>query len=477
MSNTMKFKTRLVAAALSAVWLSGCGSLMRSDYQAPEVQVPANWQQMQVAGDVSMDPWWLAFNDPTLNQYITQVLAQNNDLTLATLTLKKARLQLGLAQDDLFPTLSSSTSGQVQKSLDSGESADSYSTNLSVNYELDLWGKISADVDQAKWTAMASQQDREATAQSLVATTASLYWQIGYLKQRLNLSQRNVEDAAQTLQLIEKQYQLGAVDQLDVLEAKRTLASLQAQQSEFEQSLLEANNAFAILFNQPPKSISANIQMLPEGDMPSLSVGAPSDLLIRRPDIKAAIYEVKAALANKDAADLDYLPKLTLTGALGGSSQALKDLLSNPIGSLGADMTLPFLQWNEMKNSQAIADLDYQSAIVSYRQVLYAAFQDVENALSAREKLKYQAARLQEQYDAASAAESIYAARYQYGSTSIMDYLNAQEDTRNAQASLLENRYNQFLTQVTLYQSLGEPTSRHCNLFSVVTAVITKFLR
>ncbi|TOK94501.1 hypothetical protein CGI09_27930, partial [Vibrio parahaemolyticus] len=78
-------------------------------------------------------------------------------------------------------------------------------------------------------------------------------------------------------------------------------------------------------------------------------------------------------------------------------------------------------QWNEMKNSQAIADLDYQSAIVSYRQVLYAAFQDVENALSAREKLKYQAARLQEQYDAASAAESIYAARYQYGSTSIMD--------------------------------------------------------
>lgn len=111
----MKFKTRLVAAALSAVWLSGCGSLMRSDYQAPEVQVPANWQQMHVAGDVSMDPWWLAFNDPTLNQYITQVLAQNNDLTLATLTLKKARLQLGLAQDDLFPTLSSSTSGQVQQ--------------------------------------------------------------------------------------------------------------------------------------------------------------------------------------------------------------------------------------------------------------------------------------------------------------------------------------------------------------------------
>ncbi|MGP8308722.1 efflux transporter outer membrane subunit [Vibrio sp. YIC-376] len=455
MTKTTKFKTRFLAVALGVALLSGCGSMMRTDYQAPEVQVPTNWQQVHVAGDVSIDPWWMAFNDPSLNSYINKVLQENNDLEVATLTLKKARLQLGLAKDNLFPTFSSSTSAQVEKWLDSGESGDSYSTNLSVGYELDLWGKVSADIDEAKWAAMASKEDREATAQSLVATTASLYWQIGYLKQRLQLGQNNIDDAQQTLNLIQKQYQLGAVDQLDVLEATSSLASLQAQQSEFEQSLLEANNAFAILFNQPPKNMSDNIRMLPEGSIPSLSVGVPADLLIRRPDVKAAIYDVKSALANKDAADLDYLPELTLTGALGGSSEALKDLLSNPVGTLGADITLPFLQWNEMENNKAIADVEYKTAIVNYRQVLYTAFQDVENALSAREKLMYQSDRLQEQYDAASAAEKIYAARYQYGSTSIMDYLDAQENTRNAEASLLENRYNQFITQVTLYQSLG----------------------
>ncbi len=454
MTTTTSFKTRFLAVALGVALVSGCSS-MRTEYQAPEVQVPNNWQQVHVADDVSIDPWWLAFNDPSLTSYINKVLQENNDLEVATLTLKKARLQLGLAKDELFPTFSSSTSAQVQKWLDTGESSDSYSTNLSVGYELDLWGKVSADIDQAKWAAMASKEDREATAQSLVATTASLYWQIGYLKQRLQLSQNNIDDAQQTLKLIQKQYELGAVDQLDVLEAKSSLASLQAQQSEFEQSLLEANNAFSILFNQPPQNMSDNIRMLPDGSIPSLNVGVPADLLIRRPDVKAAIYDVKSALANKDAADLDYLPELTLTGALGGSSEALKDLLSNPLGTLGADITLPFLQWNEMRNNKAIASVEYQTAIVNYRQVLYTAFQDVENALSAREKLMYQSARLQEQYDAASAAEKIYAARYQYGSTSIMDYLNAQESTRNAQASLLENRYNQFITQVTLYQSLG----------------------
>ncbi|MGY0616998.1 efflux transporter outer membrane subunit [Vibrio sp. FJH11] len=455
MTKTTNFKTRFIAVALGAVLLSGCGSMMRTDYQAPEVQVPTNWQQVHVAGDVNIDPWWLAFNDPSLNRYINKVLQENNDLEVATLTLKKARLQLGLAKDDLFPTFSSSTSAQVEKWLDSGESGDSYSTNLSVGYELDLWGKVSADIDAAKWAAMASKEDREATAQSLVATTASLYWQIGYLKQRLQLGRNNIDDAQQTLNLIQRQYELGAVDQLDVLEAKSSLASLQAQQSEFEQSLLEANNAFAILFNQPPQNMSDTIRMLPEGSVPSLNVGVPADLLIRRPDVKAAIYDVKSALANKDTADLDYLPELTLTGALGGSSEALKDLLSNPVGTLGADITLPFLQWNEMESNKAIADVEYKTAIVNYRQVLYTAFQDVENALSAREKLLYQSARLLEQYDAASAAEKIYAARYQYGSTSIMDYLDAQENTRNAEATLLENRYNQFITQVTLYQSLG----------------------
>nr|WP_319534675.1 TolC family protein [uncultured Vibrio sp.] len=455
MTNTTKFKTRFLAVALGTALLAGCGSMMRTDYQAPEVQVPTNWQQVHVAGDVSIDPWWLAFKDPSLNSYINKVLEENNDLQVATLTLQKARLQLGLAKDDLFPTFSSSTSAQVEKWLDSGESGDSYSTNLSVGYELDLWGKVSADIDEAKWAAMASKEDREATAQSLVATTASLYWQIGYLKQRLQLGQNNIDDAQQTLNLIQRQYELGAVDQLDVLEAKSSLASLQAQQSEFEQSLLEANNAFAILFNQPPQNMSDTIRMLPEGSVPSLNVGVPADLLIRRPDVKSAIYDVKSALANKDAADLDYLPELTLTGALGGSSEALKDLLSNPVGTLGADITLPFLQWHEMENNKAIADVEYKTAIVNYRQVLYTAFQDVENALSAREKLMYQSARLQEQYDAASAAEKIYAARYQYGSISVMDYLDAQENTRNSEASLLENRYNQFITQVTLYQSLG----------------------
>ncbi|WP_086980734.1 efflux transporter outer membrane subunit [Vibrio aphrogenes] len=445
----------LLSLVVSALLLTGCGALTRTDYEAPPVQVPEQWQQQHVAGDVKMDPWWHAFHDATLNHYIDQALQTNNDLAVATFTVQKARLQMGLTKDDLYPQFSSTTSAGVSKPLNGGDSQESYSTGLSVSYELDLWGKISADVDEARWSALASLEDRESTAQSLVATTASLYWQIGYLKQRIALSHSDVADAQKTLDLIARQYQLGAVSQLDVLEAKRTLASLQAQQSQYQQQLIEANNAFAILFNQPPMDMSSKVEQLPDLELPNVASGIPADLLIRRPDVKAAIYDIKSTLAGKDSADLEYLPTFTLTGALGGSSEALKDLLSDPIGSLGADLTLPFLQWNDMQNNKAIADVEYQSAIVSYRQVLYSAFQDVENALSAREQLIYQRARLQEQYDAAEQAEKIYIARYKYGSITIMELLESQENTRDAKAALLENRYNQFVAQVALYQSLG----------------------
>ncbi|MFV0575882.1 MAG: efflux transporter outer membrane subunit [Vibrio sp.] len=448
-------KKLTLSIMISSMLLTGCGALTRSDYQAPPVQVPEQWQQQHVSGDVSIDPWWNAFNDPKLNGFIDQVLRTNNDLAVATFTLKKARLQMGLAEDDLYPQLSSTTSGDVSKPLDGGDSTDSYSTRLSVGYELDLWGKVSASVDQARWSALATLEDRESTAQSLVATTASLYWQIGYLKQRIALNESDVADAQQTLDLITRQYQLGAVSNLDVLEAKRTLAGLQSQRSQFQQQLVEANNAFAILFNQPPKDMTAQIQSLPDTELPAIASGVPADLLIRRPDIKASIYNVKSALASKDVVDLEYLPTLTLTGALGGSSDDLKDLLSDPIGSLGADLTLPFLQWNDMQNDKDIAEVDYQSAIVSYRQTLYTAFEDVENALSAKDQLAYQRARLQEQYDAATQSEKIYAARYHYGSITIMELLDSQENTRNAKAALLENRYNQFVAQVNLYQALG----------------------
>lgn len=450
-----KTKSNLLCISISCALLAGCSSLTHSEFTPPQVDVPSSWQLFQVNESTDISPWWLKFNDEKLNLLINHVLESNDDLALATLTLKKARLEAGLSATDRYPDISSTTSGEKSKNLNSGATGKDYSTSLSISYELDLWGRVSSETDAAKWTAVASEQDREATAQSLVATTASLYWQIGYLKDRLQLSQKSIDYAKQTLALTQNQYKSGAVTQLNVLEAKRSLAGQESSHSELLQQLHEAENSLAILLGQTPQQNLAQIKTLPDTKIPQIQAGVPADVLIRRPDVKSALYDARSALATRDATLASYFPTFTLTGSLGSSSTELHNLLSNPIGTLGAKLVLPFLEWNQMKLNEKIADVDYQSAIVTYRQTLYEAFEDIDNALSAKNQYDFQAKKLQEQYDAASAAEKIYASQYRYGAVSIQDWLDAQETMRSSEESLLENRYNRFNIQATIYQALG----------------------
>ncbi|MGG5573035.1 efflux transporter outer membrane subunit [Vibrio diazotrophicus] len=449
--------------ALCVVLATGC--VTRSEFPEPEVQVPQSWQSTkqasseQVSTNENATPvinrWWTSFNDEQLNQLVEKVLATNSDLAIATLTLKQARLQANLAGRDLYPDLSGNVSADGSRYLDSGASSESYQTGLSVSYEVDLWGKLSAAADESEWTALASLEEREATAQSLVATTAQLYWQIGYLNQRIELSNNDIADATDTLKQAQSQFSNGSVTRLNVLEAERTLAGLEATHRDYLQQLTEAQNAFAILFDQAPQQMLKEVKALPEGDLPEIASGVPADVLSRRPDIKQALYELKATFSAKDSADAAYFPTLTLTGALGGSSEQLRNLLSDPLGSIGADLTMPFLNWNTMQINQDIAQVKYESAIISYRKALYTAFQDVDNALSARENYQYQEEKLQKQYDSAAEAARIYASQYKYGAISITTLLDAQDNERSAKASLLENRYNQLVNLTTIYRSLG----------------------
>lgn len=440
--------------ALCVLLATGC--VARSELPEQNVTVPEQWQTGQTQSETqAISQWWTSFGDPQLNQWVEKVLATNSDLAIATLTLKQARLEAGLATSDTYPDVSASVSGERSKPLDGGDRSKSYQASLSVSYELDLWGKLSAAKDAAMWTALATQQEREATAQSLVATTAQLYWQIGYLNQRVELSNNDIKDAKETLALTQSQYRHGSVTRVNVLEAERTLAGLEATHRDYLQQRTEAVNAFAILFDQPPQDLATSIPALPDYAVPTIEAGVPADVLNRRPDVKQSLFELKSVLATKDNTDTNYFPSLTLTGALGGSSTELRKLLSDPIGTLGADLTLPFLNWNEMQLNRDIAQVKYESAIISYRKTLYAALQDVDNALSAKENYEFQAEKLQKQYDSAAEVARIYKSQYEYGAIDITTLLDAQENERSAKASLLENRYNQLVNIATVYQSLG----------------------
>src|SRR5690606_34156558 len=178
-------------------------------------------------------------------------------------------------------------------------------------------------------------------------------------------------------------------------------------------------------------------------------------LLGRRPDLRAAELRLRGALAGVDAAKASLYPTLDLTGSLGGASASLTNLLANPVGVLGAGITLPFLAWNQAQLNIGVSEADYEIAVVNFRQTLLSAFTDVDNALSARARLVEQGRSLAASFAAARKAEELYAVRYRAGAVPLRTWLDAQEAARSAENALAQNRQQQFAAQVALYETLG----------------------
>lgn len=458
---TMAGKT--VWALLMAVLLAGCGPLLKTPYSSPEVSMPQDWRVASASSAVpgaSLANWTSGFHDPELDRLVELALQRNNDLAAAGIRVRQAQLQAGLAADELIPALGANASTSHEKDIRHGRSTTrAYALSGTISYEADLWGKLSRQYDAAKWEALATEQDRQSTALSLVGTTMNLYWQIAYLNVRIGLSGQSIAYAEKTLALVRVQYRFGAASALQVHEAEQSLASQQADHTDLLQQRVEAHNSLALLFDGPPGDIVSDPQRMPEGDLPPVAAGLPAELLGRRPDLQAAESRLRKLLANTDATRASFYPSLTLTGSLGSSSTTLSEVLQNPVVALATQLALPFLQWNEMRLSVRSSQAEYEEAVVSFRQTLYQALAEVENALSARRMLAEQGASLERALAAACEVERMYEVRYRSGYVSLKVWLDAQETRRASEVALAENRLNRLANHVTLLQALGGEAS------------------
>ncbi|TCB34120.1 efflux transporter outer membrane subunit [Acinetobacter sp. ANC 4910] len=454
--------TRLCTAMLLGSTLVGCAAVVKTPYQAPSVQTPAQFQYGQTAAQqrqqaIYADQWWTLFGDTQLNQLIDEVLAKNTDLAVAGITLKQARLQADLTANQQKPRVSSTLSTGHSFDLNDGSDASSgLSTKVGLSYELDLFGKLARQTEAKKWEALATEQDLQATAQSLVGTTAKLYWQLAYYHESLSTAQQSLATSQKLYDLVKAQYQAGSVSGLELTQAEQSVQSQKASLSQIQQNLVETRTALAILLHMPIQQLNIQEpQRLPQLVLPTIAAGLPADILSRRPDLKAAELRLRESLATKDATTASYYPSISLTGSLGSSSTSLTQLLRNPALTLGASLSLPFLQYNDMKKDIAISQLDYEKAIVQYRQSLYQAFGDVENALSARSELDQQVKLQQRNLELAEKAERLTDVRYRYGAVALKNLLDQQETTRSARLTLVNTKQSQYNAYVTLMQALG----------------------
>lgn len=442
-----------LAICFAAVLSVGC--TIKSDYHPPEVKYPARWHQYDEAGNQA--PFdWKAFNDPRLDNWLRQVMVSNNDVAAAVLRVYRARLEaerVGIIND---PGLKATLGMSNVKQLDSGSAwVKSNSASISTRYELDLWGKIARSRDVTQWESQATEDDLCAARLALLADASNNYWHIGFINQQMATLQQSIDYATKTLRLANARYRAGGASSLDVVDAQQSLLVQENRLTGLQHERLMVLNQQTVLLGAPPGSQVVEPARLPAGPVPQINPGIPASVLRHRPDISAKEKRVREALANVDVRRADYYPTFSLTGSLGTSSQSLMTFLHNPVGSVGESLTLPFLEWRQRSVEISLARNDYEQRLLAFKQALYKAMSDIEDALSMRDQLLLQETRLREGLELAQKSERLNEVRYKQGATGISFWLDAQEKRRQAELLLNENRFNQLQNLAKIYLEFG----------------------
>jgi NodT family efflux transporter outer membrane factor (OMF) lipoprotein len=469
----------LVVAAIAAVWLAGCAA--PAGHTAwPSPELPARWMAASQASGENLDSsasgagavvppevagaaspaarggrWWHAFGDDALNALVDEALANNADLAVAAIRVRRAQLEAGLVGAETGPRANLTGTANVGRAFDAEGVRRSSGVNAALSYELDLWGKLAARRDEAAWRTQASEADREAAALLLIGTTSKLYWRIGYLNESIAFAEASIADAQRTSALLEARAAAGAATPADVARARQQLAVLRAEQAKSQLERESERNALALLLNRRPDEQGTYEQGLFGTPVPGVQAGLPANVLSRRPDLRAAESRLRARLAHVDFARAALYPDLALTAELGTRSEGLVRLLQNPIASVGTAIALPFIQWNTVRLKVALSETEFEEASIDFRKQIYQALADVETALAAKTQLDAAARQRARAFEQATLAATSARARFELGATDATPWLDAQHGQRLARVDQLANRLARLENRIDLFLALG----------------------
>ncbi|MEQ5196534.1 efflux transporter outer membrane subunit [Klebsiella sp. CTHL.F3a] len=451
-------KLHLLSTIAVALVLTGCGQALKSDYQRPMLSIPDTWRVEDTGeGVAQFSPhWWDNFGDPQLSRLIVATLQSNNDLALAGIRLRQARLAAGLSDLNLTPDIAVGATASNSKNLrHSTTSTEGYSQSLSASYELDLWGKLARTREQSDWLAQASEQDLRATALTLIGITSQLYWQIASLNQRIGNLQQSLNIAEETLAMVTSRWKAGDLGQLDYLQAQQTVLSRETTLRDLRQQRDENRNALAILLSRAPGQFPAERGSLDIQQSVPVAQRLPLDVIARRPDVQSAEMNLRAALAGSDVARLSFYPSLTLNASLNAGAAVFQQWFSNPARTLGSALDLPFIQWNKVRLTIEKSDLDVQTAAIQFRSAAYSALQDIDNAMAQR--LTYQQEKRLQLKDLALSQQrlTLVESQYRHGSVAYQTLLDAQNSLLNSENTLVQSQYQYLYSTMKLWLALG----------------------
>jgi len=462
----------LTLPAALAIMCASC--TVGPNYKRPAVAAPASFRAPEPLSATQGDSlanlkWFDVFQDQQLQALIRTALEKNFDLREAVARVEEARAGLGIVRSNQFPNFGAQGGVDINRLSRDGatplpaEFLPSQNRNFGsaslglLSYEIDIWGKLRRATESARATLLSADESRKAVITTLISDVATAYLTLRELDYALEISQRTLQTREQSLELTQSRAIGGVSTLLDLRQAEQLVDTAAQMIPGIQQQMEQTENQIHLLLGDSPGTVARGRDFMSQGLPPTVPPGLPSELLERRPDIRAAEQNLVAANAQIGVAKAAYFPTLSLSGALGGQSTQLAALFAGPhtIWSLAPQVTQPIFTAGRLKSSVKLAEAQTEEALVQYERTVQTAFYEVSNGLIAHQRVRESREQQEGLVGALQDRLRLAYVRYRGGVDTQLDALDADRDLFQAELDLAQIRLNESLTVVQLYKALG----------------------
>lgn len=468
-------------ALIVTLLLSGC--TMAPRYERPKDVVPDMYRDMtstdtgnaaQTDSSFGDMKWWRVFNDEELQKLIRQGIENNYDIRIAAQRVIEARAQATAAQAGLFPSIAANAQyhktevfqigstplepkpGLLTGARDPSAGSESFTSSLNLAWELDFWGRVRSANKAARAHLIESQAGRAAVIQSVVTGIAQAYFGLIGSDQELSIAKSTLESRKKSLRLVQARKEHGVASRLDVRQSEALVAAAAVKIPMLEAQIAQYENQISILIGANPANVPRG-KTLDQQQIIEVPAGLPSELLERRPDIRAAEQALIAANANIGEARAAFFPKITLTSALGTVSPAMAGIFNGPAGTASVAPAAAWPLFNAGKlwaNLKAVKARRAES-LLTCQKTVQQALREVSDALIAHEKAREVRVQMEAMMGIWRDAARLSELRYKGGVSSYLEVLDSERQLFDAELNFTQSKCNELLSVVLLYKALG----------------------
>lgn len=472
-TQTVRFSSSMSVALL--VLLAG-GCTVGKDYAPPKVETPGAFSQLDGASSIGSNSdlpdeaklasWWENLNDPVLTGLVQRALASNLDLRVAAERVREARALRGVAEASKYPTVDTSGTAQRQRGSESinnfGSDRDRslFDAGLDASWEIDVFGGIRRSVEASRADLEGVMEQERSVRVTLAAEVARNYVELRSLQERQRVLDRSIGAQRDTVKLTQERLDAGIAPKLDVAQSQAQLATRLSQLPDVLRGQRAAVHRLSVLLGAAPGAVAAEL-MDTTGAIPKVQAavasGLPSDLLRRRPDVRAAERRIAAATARVGVAEADLFPKFSLTGSFGLQSDQVGELADLDSRRWGIG---PSVRWNlfdgeRLRRTKDAAASRERQALLEYQQVVLLAIEEAENALVDLRFAQQRNAALQEAVRANQEAVDLADALYRGQLSTFLNVLEGRRQLFDAEDALVVSDAEVARAVIALYKALG----------------------